>query len=153
MKSGQNSWLPNEASTWSWLPDPADQSCGKLTDCIKGWFRSSLSTNAYPYKTRNISKYIFVIPPCPGKWVEVNCSSKDYKYKSCPVGDGTSIILYATATAIHSEAECNYFFKDYLFYRGDNGDYGHKKNLLWVDNGCQATFNICLGILSCSVFL
>ena len=131
--------------------DPADQLRRKLPNCIDKKLVGLLIVYRCisAWNLLHVCKYISDGLDCPdGEAVLVKCESSDYEYQVCPVGDGTTVIDSVDVVEKQSISQCNFFDGNYLKYVGPNGDYGFTSNILWVDNGCRASFNVCSGIIT-----
>lgn len=98
--------------------------------------------------------FLVIYPPdqiCIGEMVTINCSSPNngYTYVVCPIGDGMQVIESVFVDVLDGGSTCTYFPGNYLFHNETYGIFGFDRNILWVDKGCGAMFNVCLGILTC----
>ena len=69
---------------------------------------------------------------------DISCKSHGLRPETCIIKDAYMIVNVAVFKQI-SERRC-------VYYKGSNhleGTYGYDNNILWVDFGCQATFNVC----------
>ena len=67
-----------------------------------------------------------------GICIHMDCYS-DYYYKECTV-EGARLIVSVKVITKVLRSPCNYLLT-----------YGYRNNYIWVDKGCKAKFEVCLG--------
>lgn len=150
-KSSQSLCWRRKASLWSWLVEPADRILKIYKRApIRGLIWSCIFVYLYPYEVGYTFWNILEVPvpACSGTLVEKGCPAWENEYRACSLGDGTTVIDFAVVAELWYISTCEFFDGNYLDYNSTNGVYGYTKNILWVDNGCQATFYVCLGIVA-----
>lgn len=73
----------------------------------------------------------------------INCESHGLRPASCIIEDADMIESVTVVEQI-SERRCFYYKGNYHL----EGTYGYDNNILWVDFGCQAIFNVCYSVNS-----
>ena len=108
-----------------------------LFNSAYGWLRSSRrSATQAPQPTINPDDCVVLDT--------LLCESNGHIYDTCPIDYGQTITSVEVATR-HSSASCNYNSGAPGSYTGSDGAYGYTNTVVWVDNGCRATFTICSG--------
>ncbi|XP_063411307.1 lectin ADEL-like [Mytilus trossulus] len=89
--------------------------------------RENASHTCYPLDSFGFSSK-------PNGCTSISCESWGWKYQECPV-DNLGAGRVVSMTIISQRYYCN-FGLDKVYY-------GWKRNMIYVNNGCRATFDVC----------
>ena len=72
----------------------------------------------------------------------IECASESNQYTACSIDEWQIITSVSVENKI-SKAACEYNAGTVDFDYSDGGIYGYIDNLLWVNGGCRADFEVC----------